>query len=333
MFPPLRQRLLVVVSIVVGGLAWSLSADSLRATDGSAGLTLIDAGLGIPVTAMLFIVPGIPALLLGLVVSVVGTAATGLFVVASALSVLAAFGGGLDHWLRGPNPPLSTRFLVQVFEMGLWGVGIALVMALYMRTGEMIRQWADGDGPDGVEKDIPGRLWSGMIGLGGRRMEETLRGILKDAASSRTSQNVAASVAATSTGQAILAGGVSALVAGILAFLLIRSPDTGQIFWSLVVAFLVGGLAGRLAVPGCSPWGIVVSPAVVGVLGYFWALFLYGNDHEAYLAALFSTEQTLAAVPGIALALPIHYASAGVVGATLGIGWARHFAATARHPL
>ncbi len=294
MFPPARQRVVVIVSVVIGALAWSLCADALSAADGSPGLTLIDTRAGALVGTLMLMLAGIPALLGGLVSSATGTVLSGLFVVGAALAVLGAQGGGMEHWARGETMTLGGRYTAMAVEMVLWGAGIGAVTWVFGRLQPVVREWL-----------IPGY----------------------------TSEAAAPSAPAPDPASPLLAvgaGAVCALVAGIAAFMLIRSPDTGQVFWSLLLAFLFGGLAARMAVPGCSPLPIVVSPAVVGVAAYLWVALSIGDDRDAFLAALFSTEQNMLALPGIALALPIHYASAGVVGATLGIGWARHFAATAQ---
>lgn len=291
MLPPVRQRLVVIVAVVIGALVWSLTANALRAADGMPGLTLVDARVGVLVAGLLFVVAGIPALLGGLITSATGTVLSGVFVVAAALGVLAAHGGGMEHWAGTRTMALSVRYTALAGEMVMWGVGVGLVTLVFGRFQSLVRRWLISGAVDETEP-------AGIFPAVGTRWKS------------------------------VAAGAVSVAVAGGLAAMLIRSPDTGQIFWSLVVAFLIGGLAARMAVPGCHPWAIMVSPAVVGVIGYLWAALAFADNRDSFLTALFAMEQSLLDMPGIALALPIHYASAGVVGVTLGIGWARHFAAT-----
>ncbi len=98
-----------------------------------------------------------------------------------------------------------------------------------------------------------------------------------------------------------------------------------------MVAFAVGGLIGRMVLPGEGAAGVVVAPVLVALGGYAVAwVGLRGvagaaggleggvEGGRALLGALYAGE-----LPGPALALPWHYLSAGVVGGATGLGLAQ----------
>ena len=117
--------------------------------------------------------------------------------------------------------------------------------------------------------------------------------------------------------QALLAGATTPLTAGVLCYLLLRNTDPGQIVCALLVSFTVGGLAGHLIFPQTNPIGILFSPAVVAVVGYTWVMLRFGQT-DAVVSAWHRGQ-----LPGMALALPVHYASAAIAGCAIGVGWAQ----------
>ena len=116
---------------------------------------------------------------------------------------------------------------------------------------------------------------------------------------------------------AIGAGTVSALFAAVLCYFLIRNADEGQVIGALTIAFGVGGLAGQTVFPQSNPAGILLSPFVVAAVSYGYVLLRFADRHEVLTAWY---DQSL---PGMAKALPIHYASAAVAGCTIGMGIAQ----------
>jgi hypothetical protein len=114
--------------------------------------------------------------------------------------------------------------------------------------------------------------------------------------------------------RALVGALVAAVVGAVLSSMLLRSTDVGQVTGALVLGFTIGGLVARATVPGATATGILLSPLLAAIAGYI------------YLATQFVTaDQVLAAwyadqLLGLGSALPIHYAAAGVVGTTLGVG-------------
>lgn len=129
-----------------------------------------------------------------------------------------------------------------------------------------------------------------------------------------------ASSALAAMGPSCGAGLITAVVGGGLTYVLLRDPDAQQAVGALTVAFALGGLAARTAFPESGHRGIVLSPIFVGLAAYVWAFFEYATM-QTVLADLYNR-----AFPPLATALPVHYVSAGTLGAALGIVWARTLA-------
>lgn len=117
--------------------------------------------------------------------------------------------------------------------------------------------------------------------------------------------------------QALGAGLVTAVFAGAGCYLLIRSTEIGQIIGSLLVAFTLGSMIAQMIFPQSNPIGILLSPGLVAALSYGYVLANFAST-ERVLEAWY-----LRRLPGSALVLPIFYASAGLIGCTLGIGLAQ----------
>src|SRR5690606_26000272 len=89
--------------------------------------------------------------------------------------------------------------------------------------------------------------------------------------------------------------------------------------------FMLGSLIAHVAVPHNNLVGILFAPALTALATYGWVLTRHG-DTEDVLHAWFNLNQSLAGsdrIVGPALALPIFYASAGLMGCALGVGWAQ----------
>jgi hypothetical protein len=126
--------------------------------------------------------------------------------------------------------------------------------------------------------------------------------------------------------RSVMAGVLCALIAGILLVFMLRSFDGGQVIWSLITAFLIGAVVARLIVPQSNYTPVLLSPALVALCGYGWMLLTFEGGGDL-LQSWHALGRSATNVPGPALALPIHYTSAAVVGCTLGLGWAQGLAA------
>jgi len=122
--------------------------------------------------------------------------------------------------------------------------------------------------------------------------------------------------------QAWSAGGVCAVCGLGVGCVLIRTSDVGQVIAALLVSFGIGGLVAGVIFPRVNPIGILFSPAMVAIAAYTYMWTGFDNS-EAVLRAWYGQQ-----LPGIALALPIHYISAGVGGAAAGVGMSQVIEAT-----
>lgn len=110
-------------------------------------------------------------------------------------------------------------------------------------------------------------------------------------------------------------GALCAFVAAVVGLVLIRVSDVGQVLTSLFIAFCLGGLAARMALGRVSPTVIFLSPALVALVAYLW----FAATYDGWFQLLSTWYQER--LPGLALALPLHYFSAGAAGAATGVGW------------
>lgn len=281
MFPPMRQRLLITGAVVLGALVWVWAGQFLRASDGGSGFSLTTAQSGPIVATAVVAALGIPALVMGLVISAQGHLLSGVFVVAASLCVVAGRGGAIDGWLwhAAEADALPERFSYLITELTVWQAGVVVMLAVIQRLRSPMRS------------RFPALAFDDHLGV-----DTTIRFPQLNALAS---------------------GLVCAVVAGVLCLVLIRDSDGGQVICGLGLSFTIGAMVGQLIFAHTNPVGILFSPAVVAVAAYTWVLMKYDTT-EQVLAAWYHGQ-----LPGPALGLPIHYASAAIVACTIGVGWAQ----------
>jgi hypothetical protein len=284
----LRHRVIMILAMVVGSVVWGTAADALRAADGSAGVTLSSAQSNIVVAGAIAVVMGVPALVGAMVAAVSGRITSGVFVLGVGLCGLAVAGGSTDGWLWRSELPGDYRGLI--VEMMLWqGLIVAAVAAI-------------GRGASALCRVAPRLARWRTIGH---------RGI--DLQWHKPDMDTALGV------------GVCAIVATVIAWVLLRNAQIGQIIGSLILAFAGGAMAARMIAPKANPAALLISPMLAAILAYAWVLLQFDHD-AAVLTAWYAlpgpTIDGVAKLPGPALALPVHYASAGIVGCCMGIGMA-----------
>ncbi|QDU72463.1 hypothetical protein Pan265_23280 [Mucisphaera calidilacus] len=120
-----------------------------------------------------------------------------------------------------------------------------------------------------------------------------------------------------SVGGTLSAGAICAVVGAVTANLLAKSTDPGQVVGALTLGFMLGGMVARSSVPSTRPWGLILSPLVVA-LGTYLAVWMSFTSDIMLERSWFEGRLT-----GLALMLPIYYASAGVAGAAMGFGLGR----------
>ncbi|MCX5659515.1 MAG: hypothetical protein NTW19_07300 [Planctomycetota bacterium] len=117
--------------------------------------------------------------------------------------------------------------------------------------------------------------------------------------------------------QTLGAGVICAMVAGLVASLLLPNGNVGQVVGALSVGFAIGGMVGHLVLPHANVIGLLASPSLVAIVAYAYAGMHY-NSADALLTAWYGQK-----LPGLALVLPIYYASAAVAAVAAGIGIAQ----------
>lgn len=282
MFPPIRQRLLIAVTIVLGAGAFSAVLPYVAQRDGATGLSLLDGDPWRIVVAMVVMAgAGLVAAVPAVAASVTGNPMAGVFGLAGALAAAAARAGPIDGWMfrHAEAQALPREYGWLMAELAVWQLGWIGVLLLIQRLRSPLRT------------RFPALAFTDHLG-----MDTQLR--FPQAAS-------------------LLAGLTATVTGGALAYLLLRTSVTGQVEAGLLIAFAVAGLMGQMMFPQNNPIGILLSPAVVGAVGYTWVLLTTQSTPQV-LADWYTGR-----LPNLALALPVHYASAGVAGCALGIGWAQ----------
>lgn len=292
MLPTITQRLLMVAAILIGTPCWLPILPLLMAADGSSGLSLLDARAGVFGACALLLLAGLPALLTGLYVSATGNPLSGVFTIGLSLMILAGHGGSMTGliWRQAERPasePSGGSIFMQLeIEMALWALAWCLVMFLTRRFRMLIRgKW------------VPSRLKT--------IFSKTL-----------TEEDTPRFVLHVRPG---LAGLLCAALGWILCRFLMQSPDSGQVIGSILLAFVLAGLTARLALPTGNVVYLLLSPLLVGFVSYAYAAVLHGSASSDDLILLWQRGD----ITGPMFAMPIHWASAGLLGVSIGIGMAQ----------
>ena len=278
MLPPMRQRIVIALMVLVGGLVWLLAEGALSSGAGWSGLSLLDARVGPVMAVVVATASGLPAVLGGWLAGWAGRRLAGAAVLGGALLFLAADGGGVEGFLsRTDAAPAAYGWLI--VECAIWALGlIAFLIALTLlreRVRPRLPRWlvtAD-------TADEEARTWRATRG------------------------DLPAVAIATAVGLVVTHAAVA-------------TPDPKQAMGGLVLAFVLATLVARLAVSDASPAPLLLTPMIVAALGYAYLVLVYSSGRRVE-EALYANELT-----GLALAMPIHYASAGTLGAVLGLALA-----------
>lgn len=279
MLPVFRQRLLIAAAAALGAVILWMARHPLAATDASAGISLLDARVGVIGAIALVLVAAAPAVALGLLTSATAHPLSGVFVLATSLTVLAGAGGSIEGFLRRHEAGLPGVYQRLLIETLIWAAALAGFLSLAQRLRPLVRPY--------VSALATQDHWGHDLTFARPRSP------------------------------ALLAGLICAVIGGVLTHLMVQTHDTGQVIGSLIVAFTAGATTAHLILPQANPAGILLSPAAVALGGYAWAIVSH-PVHDAFLADWYS-----GSLSGLALVLPIHYLSAGVVGCSLGIGLAQ----------
>lgn len=285
MLPTITQRTLMLIAIVAAALAWLAIKLPLTAAQGSSGLSLMDARVGVTFACLLLLAAGLPALIGAMYVSASGNPLSGVFTTGFALLILAGQGGSMTGLIHRQDSG-GGLFVKLMIELGLWAVAWCLLMFLIRRYRDAVRGQL-----------VPPRLQTPFS----RKLteEDTPRFVLHVAP--------------------IVAGLICTTLGYVGCRYLIATPQTGQVIGALLVVFTCAAFAAREFVPTGNVVFLVLSPLIVALAGYAHMAVTHGTASPQDLIALWQTGQ----ITGPARALPIHYASAGMVGVAAGIGLAQ----------
>ncbi|MAX22982.1 MAG: hypothetical protein CMJ19_00645 [Phycisphaeraceae bacterium] len=119
---------------------------------------------------------------------------------------------------------------------------------------------------------------------------------------------------------------ICTVIAGVMAYLLIRNGSSKQVLVSLFLSFALGAGIGQSLMPNTNPIALFLSPGIVAIISYLMVLLRYDDSLLLYHAIYIGAEPGVSLFnqfPGSALALPIQYLSAGILGCSIGIGIVR----------
>lgn len=292
MLPTITQRLMMVAAIVLGTLCWLSVLPLLKAADGSAGLSLMDARSGVVMACVWMLLAGLPALLAGLYVSSAGNPLSGVFTVGISLMILAAHGGSMQGLINrqaerpSGEPTGGAIFLQLEMEMVLWALAWCLMMFLTRRYRWWIRHTLV---PRRLKTPFPPTLTE----------EDTPRFVLQV--------------------RPAMAGLLCAMLGWILCRYIMQTHENGQVIGSILLSFVLAGLTARLALPTGNVVFLLLSPLLVGFASYAYATLLHGSASADELILRWQRGE----VVGPMFAMPIHWASAGLIGVSVGIGMAQ----------
>jgi len=235
MLPRLQHRLLIGSALVIGGLSLLYARGALTAADGSNGLSLIDARVGLFVAVLILLAAGLPAIFGALLCSATGNSMAGAFCLSSSLLILASMGGPIDGFFQRAHLPQDyTRLAI---EAGVWLVLLAVVLMIVDRLRVRVRPK--------LSKITSKQHLGATTRLG------------------------------VPDFRSILAGLVTAAFGAFLCNLLIQASDSGQVNGALILGFTLAAIAGQMAVPQRNPLMILVSPLIVAAGAYLWVAYSY----------------------------------------------------------
>lgn len=271
----MSQRVWILLTLVVGGFFMHWSVGALMAADGSPGITLTRSSAGWLGGVIWLVLTMVPLILVGLITSARGNPLTGIFAMGLGLCFFASQGGPMDGVFWHGDLPRHFGWLIAelVGWIGLWSVILFLVVGSRDKLRAHLGPWAQQD-----EYHLGTSVTFAWLDKPGW-----------------------------------ISAVICAAVMGLIGFMLLRTPDLGQVLWGLAIAGAVGGMMGRGITGSTNVAPVLISPLLLACAAYGFVLVQYDSS-EAVIAAWYANQLHLAA------ALPIHFAAAGVSGVAFGLG-------------
>ena len=315
MFPSLRQRALITIAVLIGGFVCYQAGAFAAPLDGSGGRFLLFAPSW-PVALGAFVIALLIVSILAALPAAAGNPLAGPFVLATCIGVAAVFGGSIDDWLRSqPADSTGPGYWGFAAESLIWAAlllaGIALTQAMRRRAAPLIPAILKPHEDD--EESPPPWMFGSLIR--GARLGKT---------GSSDRPLVRLRPLGGPVVQVLLSMLISAAIGGVAVILFMQSSDVRQVMCVLIGAFVVGGVASHQIVQTRIAIGVLLSPLLIAIIGYGWMAFRFGADGDVLRGVIFAmSADSGPSFLNLALAAPIHYASAGVMGAAMGLGWSQ----------
>ncbi len=349
MFPPIRQRILFAIAVLIAGYLAAGLADSVGLGNGVGSSLLYSGSPGGALAACA--AWSAVALVLALLCSSAGNPLSGYAVISGALLVYAWKGGSSEAWLSAIESPAAYHRLT--IEALVWAAPyVVLTLALrYLRgpvrsrlPGLMRHAFCNEIHDDDPTLDNGAMINAAVtvvIALGivffQRReafasmvavtaialglmvvlwgLSMLIETAIQHAEHEQHREHLRAPMA-----PAFLSGAMTIVLASALIALLQQTAVSGQVIGATLLGFLVAGSFAHQAFPTPSRLPILLSPLVIAVAGYLYVAFAFDSAED--MLKLFNQRYGEPLTPH-ALAMPAFYASAGVLGAALGVGWSQ----------
>ena len=351
MMPTAKQRATVVIGLLLAGACYAVVAAPAMA-EGTVGLTLIGGATGARPLLMLLAL-SLPVLAIALLTASMGNPLAGPFVFCGGLVAAAGLGGSIDGWLRAIESPAA--FWRLAVESLIWA-GLLVLLRLLIRSARgRVRRHLPAPMRSGFCEELkePARQPSQQAGVAAGCVLLTIGAIfaIQRAAvmdyiaillitlvlvslawvGCLVGQNLFDRSAAEASGRAamgpaFLAGIVTAAVGAALLMFFQQSPDSGQVIGAMLVSFTAAALLAHQLFPTAARLPMLLAPLCVAFATYAW--MAVSNDSASHVLLRYFTdfsqaEPPIITLPPLALALPVFYASAGVAGVALGVGWSQ----------
>jgi len=286
MLPSQTQRVLMLMAVLLGLPALVAAAHGLAPADGLGGWALSDL-TGPWAAAGWLGIGAVPALMLAGLLAATGNPLTGVLTLGTTFLLAVSTGSAAGTLRRAAAGPATggdaglTLCLRLAAETLAWAVAVAAVWAFLTAAQRALRP------------RLPRRLQT------------------DHAAAARGKTTPSGGGAGTLLGAWV----ATAAVGGTITWMLARSDSGAQAVGAVVVAFAIAGLVGQSLSPSRSPLPALLAPALAGVAGYVYLGLALGRTPGAMQRALFD-----GTLPGVGRVLPVQYAVAGAVGASVGLG-------------
>lgn len=322
-------------------MLWLGVADALKAADGGFGLSLTASRDGWLTSTMQAAFYGLPAVGLGVLTASLLRPIAGLFVVAAALAVVAAYGGDMGGWLHyhadlTDATALPDAYQGLLLEVLIWQTGLITTMGLIIKCHRplhrLVGRFSPNPQPSAESPHVAKAVATEALIVVFAIMAATLFGMNSLLTWLLIITVVVLMVMLKKWGDRL--PGAMMMILGLLTasamaawvgFYLIRSTQTGQVMWSLILAFAVGTAATAMIFPGRSSLLLFLSPAVVAMISYATMMMRFDSSH-AVLHAWYALSHYNELPGGLGFVLPIHFASAGMVGCCIGLSVAHQLA-------